>query len=590
MPPAALEVVTTSSGSPAGGNLWRTQRYYPWTAQKNGGMLASLKVGYDEGTDERLSRGYVYNSFGEITALTEGADSYAFSYDGLGRLTSAYGRSYSYDGASRLSAFNGQAYGYGDSGPYHAVDRIAGADRFDYDANGNMVKRNKGLTDEQTLVWDDENRLEQVQDSNGATLEQYWYGAAGMRVKKTSGNTTTYSFFAQYEEEVTNGVTTAISYYTFGGLRIAVKRGNTLYHLHGDHLGSTSLTTRGSAETASRAYYAYGAERSATGDLKTDHTFTGQKRDATGLMYYNARYYDPALGTFVSPDSMVPGAGQVINYNRFLYARGNPFKYTDPSGYIPDKPTGPPPGVDKWVVDWYWNNRWYLAHGYGRGDGHWNVPITAEFLDKEILTDVLGKAGIEIDSAWKDLDPEYEDLSRLGQGVVKLAQKVGKLADTGTTAGLARLKTLAGGEVTWFRANVGGPGTTSLCTSDRITAQTPACARGARIEFYNVLFGSKDDALVGGTAVHELAHVINSQYCVPIVGTLCQKASLLLPGWDTKTDDPAVFLTKHAKINRSEYWAEVLAVWVYDDAYFPTQRRTGLDWLQEALIELVMQR
>ena len=66
-------------------------------------------------------------------------------------------------GASRLTAFNGQAYGYGDTGPYHAVDRIAGADRFDYDANGNMVVRNKGLTSQQTLVWDDENRLSQVQ-------------------------------------------------------------------------------------------------------------------------------------------------------------------------------------------------------------------------------------------------------------------------------------------------------------------------------------------------------------------------------------------------------------------------------------------
>ena len=153
----------TAMRFPAGGNLWRTQSYYPWTARRNGGMLASLKVGFDEGGGERLSRGYAYNSFGDLTALTEGTDSYAFSYDGLGRLTSAYGRSYSYDGASRLSAFNGQAYGYGDSGPYHAVDRIAGADRFDYDANGNMVKRNKGLSDQQTLVWDAENRLSQVQ-------------------------------------------------------------------------------------------------------------------------------------------------------------------------------------------------------------------------------------------------------------------------------------------------------------------------------------------------------------------------------------------------------------------------------------------
>ena len=101
------------------------------------------------------------------------------------------------------------------------------------------------------------------------------------------------------------------SYRCSNGLRVAVKRGSTLYHLHGDPLGSTSLTTCGSFETASRADYAYGAERSATGDLQTDHTFTGQKADASGLLYYNARDYDPALGTFDSPDSVVPGAGNV---------------------------------------------------------------------------------------------------------------------------------------------------------------------------------------------------------------------------------------------------------------------------------------
>ena len=151
--------------------------------------------------------------------------------------------------------------------------------------------------------------------------------------QKVSGSTTTYTFFGHYEEEVTDGTTTAISHYSFGGLRIAVKRGSTLYHLHGDHLGSTSLTTAGSTVEASRTYYAYGSERAATGDLQTDRTFTGQKRDATGLMYYNARYYDPALGTFVSPDSLVPGAGRVVDYNRFAYVRNNPLRYTDPTGH-----------------------------------------------------------------------------------------------------------------------------------------------------------------------------------------------------------------------------------------------------------------
>ena len=235
--------------------------------------------------------------------------------------------------ASRLTSFNGQSYSYGDAGPFHAVDRIGNADRFDYDANGNMTVRNKGLSSQQTLVWDDENRLSQVQNNNGDLLEQYWYDVDGARVKKTSGTTTTYTFFAHYEEEVTGVVTTTVSHYSFGGLRIAVKRGSDLYHLHGDHLGSSSLTTRGSTVEASRAYYAYGAARAAAGNLQTDRTFTGQKSDATGLMYYNARYYDPALGAFISPDFMVPDPERVINFNRFLYARGNPLRFMDPSGH-----------------------------------------------------------------------------------------------------------------------------------------------------------------------------------------------------------------------------------------------------------------
>ena len=209
-----------------------------------------------------------------------------------------------------------------------------------------MTKRNKGLASQQTLVWDAENRLSQVQDNNGDLVEQYWYDVDGARVKKVSGTTTTYTFFGHYEEEVTDGVTTAISHYSFGGLRIAVKRGNTLYHLHGDHLGSTSLTTAGSTVEASRAYYAYGSERSSTGDLQTDRTFTGQKSDATGLLYYNARYYDPALGTFISPDTMIPDPGMVIDYNRFLYVRGNPFKYTDPSGHDLVCVKGGPPSMN----------------------------------------------------------------------------------------------------------------------------------------------------------------------------------------------------------------------------------------------------
>ncbi len=159
-------------------------------------MPESLKVGLSEGAGERLNRSYAYSYFGDITALTEETTSHSFTYDGLGRLTAAsgsYNRTYSYDGANRLTAFNGQSYGYSDGGPYHAVDRIGGNDRFYYDANGNMTVRNKGLASQQTLVWDAQNRLSQVQDNNGSLLEQYWYDVDGGRVKKIKRISMTYT-------------------------------------------------------------------------------------------------------------------------------------------------------------------------------------------------------------------------------------------------------------------------------------------------------------------------------------------------------------------------------------------------------------
>ena len=101
-----------------------------------------------------------------------------------------------------------------------------------------------------------------------------------------------------------------------------------------DHLSSNSVSTNSSGtQTANRGYYAYGVTRSSSGTLPTDRTFTGQKQDATGLLYLNARYYDPSLGQFLSPDTLVPDAGQVLDYNRYLYVRGNPLKYTDPTGH-----------------------------------------------------------------------------------------------------------------------------------------------------------------------------------------------------------------------------------------------------------------
>ncbi len=69
--------------------------------------------------------------------------------------------------------------------------------------------------------------------------------------------------------------------------------------------------------------------------MPTERGFTGRPHDATGLVYMNARYYDPAIGQFISPDTVVPDPTVVMDYNRYLYARANPLRYNDPTGHCP---------------------------------------------------------------------------------------------------------------------------------------------------------------------------------------------------------------------------------------------------------------
>ncbi|MCD4739057.1 MAG: hypothetical protein K8R89_07355 [Anaerolineae bacterium] len=46
---------------------------------------------------------------------------------------------------------------------------------------------------------------------------------------------------------------------------------------------------------------------------------------------YRARYYNPALGRFISADTIVPRPSDPQNLNRYAYTLNNPLKYTKPN-------------------------------------------------------------------------------------------------------------------------------------------------------------------------------------------------------------------------------------------------------------------
>lgn len=55
-----------------------------------------------------------------------------------------------------------------------------------------------------------------------------------------------------------------------------------------------------------------------------------------GLYYLQSRYYDPALGRFISPDSIsYLEPESVIGLNLYAYCGDNPVMYVDPSGHFP---------------------------------------------------------------------------------------------------------------------------------------------------------------------------------------------------------------------------------------------------------------
>jgi RHS repeat-associated protein len=77
--------------------------------------------------------------------------------------------------------------------------------------------------------------------------------------------------------------------------------------------------------------------RYTSGTTPTSRRFTGQIEDAAiGLYFYNARYYDPALGRFAQADTIVPSPGNPQSLNRYSYVLNSPLVYVDPTGHFED--------------------------------------------------------------------------------------------------------------------------------------------------------------------------------------------------------------------------------------------------------------
>jgi RHS repeat-associated protein len=92
------------------------------------------------------------------------------------------------------------------------------------------------------------------------------------------------------------------------------------------------LTGAAGALALAQSFDPYGGLLSSQGSAATPYGFTGEWGDASGLLYLRARYYLPQAGIFTSRDPFPGFTTLPVTLQPYLYAAGNPLRYTDPSG------------------------------------------------------------------------------------------------------------------------------------------------------------------------------------------------------------------------------------------------------------------
>jgi len=181
-------------------------------------------------------------------------------------------------------------------------------------------------------------KVSRTVEDEATVLQQNTYDHNGKRIKKQEGELTRYYFYDNGSILSTvdgNAVSSVNVLIPSGSIAAAVK--DDSYHTYlKDIQGSTgSIVKEDGTLSAAYKYSDFGETEEITGNsFDNEICYTGQIYDeVTGLYYYNARYYDPANGRFVSQDTYRGETDEPGTWHLYAYCANNPINYVDPSGH-----------------------------------------------------------------------------------------------------------------------------------------------------------------------------------------------------------------------------------------------------------------
>ncbi len=307
---------------------------YSYTYRLDGNQLTKYDGEY---TDM-----YTYNDLGQLTSEYMHYDTTYFEYDTRGNRIEAYENNkwytteYEYDKNNRLiGSYKYSENNYGDE---TSVE-------YEYDANGNLLFKGIGITDDATnepkdaylngsvdygtsYIYNTRGQMTGVL-TDSKTIS-YAYDPIGRRSSKTVNGQTTNHYWDGSDIVRETGANNTIYY---RGINIiAQKSGNNInYYLrdaHGDTIGLTDGTSGVIKDYKHDAFgnlaFEYGTSP------ETPFRYNGQYHDdETGLIYLRNRYYDSSTGRFTQEDPAMDGL------NWYVYCNNDPVNFVDPTGLAP---------------------------------------------------------------------------------------------------------------------------------------------------------------------------------------------------------------------------------------------------------------
>ncbi|HEY4213697.1 MAG TPA: RHS repeat-associated core domain-containing protein [Steroidobacteraceae bacterium] len=320
---------------------------YSWDPN---GWLSGLKMVTANGT-VLSNTTYLRDRVGNILTQVDSAGTTSFVYDALYRLTSAdYPGSandefFTYDGVG-----NRQTHTLG--GQVHAYQYPANSDRlqavrtgslsgaieksFLYDDEGRMTTQNG--TGARTMTWDQKNRVRTVSVAGQAVT--MLYDPLDYRIGRLGGTLGARDYYLEgehLEAEYTSGTLQAkyfrgintdelVAGFTLSGGTLVP----SIFH-HDQLVSVTGISAHHGPAVQTMKFGPFGTTQSTVGASNNRLQYTGRELDPESqLYYYRARYYDPAIGRFISEDPIGFASGDT---NFYAYVGNNPVNANDPSGH-----------------------------------------------------------------------------------------------------------------------------------------------------------------------------------------------------------------------------------------------------------------